>query len=106
MPSLKVYNSCANSSSGSSNKRTSAVQQNAQNDDSVMNLVELALAKPPAERESWLRTACSGDSQLFREVWKYVNAEQRMNGFLLDTLCSPASTEHPFERGEVLDGRF
>ena len=30
-----------------------------------MNLVDLALAKPPEERESFLREACSGDPDLY-----------------------------------------
>jgi serine/threonine-protein kinase len=82
------------------------VQNNAQDDDVVMNLVEMTLAEPAEEREQCLLTACGEDPLLLQEVWKYVTAEQRMNGFLLDPFYSPPSTKHPFERGEVLDGRF
>jgi eukaryotic-like serine/threonine-protein kinase len=78
----------------------------AQDDDLVITLVELALALPPDERESYLRTACAGDSQLFSQVWNYVQAEQRMKGFLLDPLYPPALSEHPFEPGDLLDDRF
>jgi tetratricopeptide (TPR) repeat protein len=77
-----------------------------QNDDLVMNLVELALARPPEYREAYLRSACSSDPQLFKEVWKYVQWEQRMNGFLLEPLYPPASSEAPFEPGQTLVNRF
>src|SRR5262245_59533213 len=77
----------------------------AKDDDLVMSLVELSLAQPPEERESNLRSACNGDSELFERVWSYVTWEQRMNGFLLEPLCSVLS-ERRFEPGELLDGRF
>ena len=82
-----------------------AVQSKAQDDDLVMTLVEEALALPSEERESYLRTACIHDSQLFDEVWKYVKYEERMNGFLLDPLYS-STPKQAFEAGELLDGRF
>ena len=80
--------------------------KNTQDDEFVMNLVELALARPPEEREGCLRTACGENPSLFQEVWKYVVAEERMNGFLLEPICTVPSAEHHFEHGEVLDGRF
>ena len=70
-----------------------------------MSLVELALAQPPVGRESYLRTACAEDSELFEEVWKYVEREQRMQGFLLEPLFAPAE-EYSFRAGELLEGRF
>ena len=78
----------------------------AQDDDQVMSLVEMALARPAGERETYVRGACAGDSELFSEVWKYVHWEERMNGFLLDPFYAPELHEHPFEPGELLDGRF
>src|SRR5258708_16322180 len=77
----------------------------AQDDELVMSLVELSLGQPSEDRESYLRTACDGDSELFSQVWSYVEWEQRMNGFLLEPLCSVLS-EHHFEPGDLLDGRF
>src|SRR2546430_8927282 len=76
------------------------------NDDLVMNLVELSLAQPPAEREAFLRGACPDDAQLFDEVWDYVQWEERMQGFLLDPLCPPLADEPEFEGGELLLDRF
>jgi serine/threonine protein kinase/tetratricopeptide (TPR) repeat protein len=71
-----------------------------------MTLVERALARPPEERESYLASACSGNAELFSRVWSYVESEQRMQGFLLEPLYPVEGTEHPFEPGELLDGRF
>ena len=77
-----------------------------QNDDLVMGLVELALGRFPEEREAYLQGVCADNSELFAQVWKYVQWEEGMSGFLLDPLCDPPSHEHAFEPGEVLDGRF
>src|ERR1039458_5121734 len=78
----------------------------AQDDDLVMSLVEMALARPPDDREAYLQSACAGNSGLFGQVWNYVESEQRMKGFLSDPLFPRALFEHPFEAGELLDGRF
>jgi len=77
-----------------------------QDDDLVMNLVELALARPPEDRERYLYSACAENTELFDEAWKLVNWEQQMNGFLLDPLYAPLSTGEAFAPGELLDGRF
>src|SRR5207247_2041887 len=82
------------------------MQVQPQNDDLVMGLVELALGRSLEEREAYLQSVCADDSELFAQVWKFVQWEERMNGFLLDPLCDPPSHEHTFEPGEVLDGRF
>jgi tetratricopeptide (TPR) repeat protein/TolB-like protein len=78
----------------------------AQDDDLVMNLVELALARPEEQRQAYIESSCAGDAELFNHVWSYVQAEQRMNGFLLEPLYSFADSEHPFEPGDLLDDRF
>ena len=76
------------------------------NDELIMRLVENALATPPEEREAFLRRACEGDTTLFDQTWTYVLWEQRMNGFLLDPVCSRPDGQHPFAPGDLLDGRF
>jgi len=81
--------------------------ENAQlDDDLVMNLVELALAQPDADRESYLRNACGENPALFRQTWHYVQWERRMNGFLLEPLYALNATENPFEAGELVMERF
>jgi eukaryotic-like serine/threonine-protein kinase len=79
-------------------------------DDVVMSLVELALLRSPDEREAYVQSVCAEDPELFRQVWEYIQWEQRMNGFLLEPLYAPPSDEHPFEHpfepGDLLDDRF
>jgi eukaryotic-like serine/threonine-protein kinase len=82
------------------------MENKAQDDDLVMNLVELALNQPEQERRAYLQKACAGESELFDQAWEYVQWESRMQGFLLEPLYSPPVNEHPFEPGELLDGRF
>jgi len=82
------------------------VKTRAQDDDLVMSLVDLALERPAPERKSYLQEACSGDGELFRQVWSYVEWEERMAGFLLQPLYTLPDAEHPFEAGHRLDGRF
>src|SRR6202171_1569650 len=77
-----------------------------QDDDLVLSLVDLVLARRADEREACLRSACEDDPELFDQVWKYVQWDQRMNGFLLEPLYPPAYNEHPFEPGELLMERF
>jgi eukaryotic-like serine/threonine-protein kinase len=82
------------------------MENKAQDDDLVMNLVELALGQPEQERRAYLQRACAGESELFDQAWEYVQWEGRMQGFLLEPLYSPPLNEHPFEPGELLDSRF
>src|ERR1700745_4417808 len=61
---------------------------NLSDDDLLMGLLETALSYPPEQREAYLLRACADDPAVREEVWKYVQAEQRMNGFLLEPLFS------------------
>jgi serine/threonine protein kinase/tetratricopeptide (TPR) repeat protein len=69
-----------------------------QDDDLIMTLVNRALSRPAAERESYLREECAADLDLFRQAWSYVEWEQRMQGFLLDPLYKP---REPFDAGSA-----
>src|ERR1700693_3795689 len=75
-------------------------------DELVMNLVELALAQPEDQRQSFLESACSGNADLFARAWHYVQWETRMRGFLMEPLYAAAEDETPFQPGELLDSRF
>ncbi len=77
----------------------------AQDDDLVMTLVELALSQPLETRETYVRTACEGDTELFSQVWDYVRWDHRMQDFLLEPLF-PALREHRFGSGDLLADRF
>jgi len=78
----------------------------AQDDDLVMHLVELALARPREQREVYVHKACRDNAELFDQVWHYIEWEERMQGFLLDPLYPSAPTEHSFKPNDLLDGRF
>ena len=76
-------------------------------DTQVMSLVILALALPAEEREGYLASACAGDAALLEQVRNYIQAEDRMKGFLMEPLYPlPASQEYRFRPGELLVGRF
>jgi len=95
----------------------------AQDDDSVMSLVELAMGRPPEEREAFLRAASAGDEELFRVAWEYVQWNHRMGDFLAVPLCeelrvrqslpgepiddhAAAPGESFFDPGDKLSSRF
>jgi serine/threonine protein kinase/tetratricopeptide (TPR) repeat protein len=75
-------------------------------DDRVIGLVQSTLSLDPALRDAWLKNACAGDAELFDAVWAYVKAEDRMQGFLLDPLCTAILHEYPFEPGELVCDQF
>ena len=78
----------------------------APDDDLVMSLVEMALARPCDQREEYLQSACADNSELLTLVRQYVEWDERMSGFLLDPLYPPGVDEHPFEPGQLLEDRF
>jgi serine/threonine protein kinase/Flp pilus assembly protein TadD len=80
--------------------------QKAYDDDAVMKLVETALATSVERRRAFLEKACKGDSGLFDTVLSKVEAEQEMGDFLRDPICPTFEIRHPFEPGQLLDGRF
>ena len=74
------------------------MENKAQDDDLVMNLVELALDLPEQERRAYFQRACDGDSDLLEQAWEYVRWEARMRVPAGPPL-SAALNEHPFEPG-------
>ena len=78
----------------------------AQHDQRVMELVDLVLERPPAEREPLLDSACAGDSELYREVQEMVDGEERMASFLRHPMISLTDFPRPFKPGEVVAERF
>jgi hypothetical protein len=55
-------------------------------DELVMELVLAALERTPETRESFLRSACGSDSDLYAEVKERVLWEERMEGFLTQSV--------------------
>jgi tetratricopeptide (TPR) repeat protein len=82
------------------------MRQQAQNDELVMGLVEAALAQPSERRDEYLRQACAGNTELFDQVWDYVQWENRMQGFLSAPLYALDLFDAALEPGELLDSRF
>lgn len=72
-----------------------------------MELVEAALAKPAADRESWLNFECPGDPGLIADVLDRVNWEEKMGDFLRDPIVArPVSRAETFAPGALLAGRY
>ncbi|MCU1247795.1 MAG: serine/threonine protein kinase with repeat, partial [Edaphobacter sp.] len=75
-------------------------------DDGVMRLLKVALQKPAAEREPYLRMACEGNDDLYREVADTVTWEERMGGFLLHPMVILQDPTRAFCAGEIVSERF
>jgi serine/threonine protein kinase/Flp pilus assembly protein TadD len=73
-------------------------------DERLMTLVEKALAKPQAERDAFLRAHCEADAELYEEARSRVAWEERMSGFLLDSIIPAAFPG--FAPGDLIAGRF
>ena len=83
------------------------MQGEGERDELVMELVSATLEQSPETRESYLRSACAGDVDLFAEVSERVEWEQRMGGFLGQTVVEVLDLlDRPFEAGELVAGRF
>ena len=61
------------------------MQSESEYDNILMALVEAALARPPAEREAYLQSACATNPALYEEARSRIEWEERMDGFL----CEP-----------------
>jgi tetratricopeptide (TPR) repeat protein/tRNA A-37 threonylcarbamoyl transferase component Bud32 len=76
-------------------------------DELVMGLVSGALEQSPESRESYLRSACGSDPELYAEIEERVLWEKRMEGFLTPSLIETLELlDRPFEPGELVAGRF
>lgn len=73
-------------------------------DELVMSLVEAAMARPPLERDAFLRSTCTRPD-LYAEVRERVEWEERMGAFLCDPVIAPESAG-VFAPGELVANRF
>ena len=60
-------------------------------DEFLMTVVESALARPKADREKYLKLACSGNVALYNQAKERVEWEDRMGGFLEEPLIRRTS---------------
>jgi tetratricopeptide (TPR) repeat protein len=77
----------------------------AQDDELVMRLLTMTLEQSPGDRRAFLENACIGNSELFQQVWYYVEATQTLGDFLLHPVLS-CDSGHPFQPGDLLLSRF
>jgi eukaryotic-like serine/threonine-protein kinase len=75
----------------------------------VMTLAQEALRTSARERDSFLRSACPNDPDLYRDVSEVVAWEERMGGFLnrsLVEIVDLEALEKIFRPEQVVSGRF
>jgi eukaryotic-like serine/threonine-protein kinase len=77
----------------------------AERDQRLMQLVSAALQKPPSERESYLRQACT-DVELLQEASAVIHGEEKMGSFLLHPAITFKDSPPAFQLGELVAGRF
>lgn len=78
----------------------------AERDERLMQLVSVALQKPSAERQSYLRQACSDDPDLLREATEVICGEEKMGSFLLHPAIAFTDSSPAFKPGEIVADRF
>jgi len=75
----------------------------------LMGLAEDALRTPSDQRETFLRTACQQDKELYNEVSEIVKWEERMSGFMrqpLIELIEEEGLDRPFKPGALVAERY
>jgi tetratricopeptide (TPR) repeat protein len=77
-----------------------------ESDQRVMSIVGMALRQAAAERDSYVRLACQGDPDLYREVSEIVAGEARMGSFLLHPILPFNELQRPFQPGQLVAQRF
>jgi hypothetical protein len=82
------------------------MQGELENDELVMMLVESALERPQAERDSFLQSLCSDKPGLYQEIRSRIDWEELMGGFLREPLIVRDSPSGPFSAGDLVSGRF
>ena len=87
-------------------KGQSPIPDQGERDDLVMELVFAALARTPGTRVSYLRSVCGHDSALYAEVQERVLWEERMEGFLTQSVIETLKLlDSMFESGRTPNGK-
>ncbi len=71
-----------------------------------MGLLEEALQRPSPERESYLRSKCASDEDLYGEVMEALQWEELMGSFLCEPFLNLVAFAPPFESGQIVTDRF
>ena len=77
-----------------------------EHDDRVMEIVSSALDRLPSERETYMRLACHGDEELYREVANVVTWEEVMGGFLQHPMVVFEDPARSLRGGQIVANRF
>jgi hypothetical protein len=77
-----------------------------EHDERVMAIVTAALDKPAAERDAYLRIACAGNDELYREAAEVVTCEKLMGNFMLHPMVVLADPARSFRPGQIVSDRF
>ncbi|MCU1235352.1 MAG: serine/threonine protein kinase with repeat [Candidatus Solibacter sp.] len=82
------------------------MEQGAEHDQRVMNLVAAAMRLPEDERSAFLERESRGDAELLAEARDSVEWEVRMGGFLREPLVTMPEMDRVFHAGQMVAGRF
>ena len=82
------------------------MKNDAERDHRLMEVVATALQQPSEQRQSFLKSACHNDAQLYQEAAETLEWEERMGNFLLEPLVVFKDFDKPFHPGEVVSERF
>jgi len=77
-----------------------------EDDERVMALVTAALDKTAAEREPYLRFACAGNDELYREAAEAVTCVERMGRFMLHPMVVLEDPARSLRPGQIVSDRF
>src|SRR5262245_40665692 len=82
------------------------MEDGAQNDERVMEIVSIALRQPPIERDPYLRLACQNDESLYRETVEVMKQKERLGSFMERPLIRDVDHGRPFEIGQIISDRY
>ncbi len=77
-----------------------------QNNERLMTILIAALEQPKEGRDTFLRSQCGEDQELYYDVLEAVQWEERMGNFLLQPMFDLTSLVSPFEPGQIIAERF
>jgi serine/threonine protein kinase/tetratricopeptide (TPR) repeat protein len=77
-----------------------------EHDERVMVIVSAALDKSEAQREAYLRMACAGNDELYREAAEVVTCEEMMGRFMLHPMFALEEPARSFRAGQIVSDRF
>jgi serine/threonine protein kinase len=87
-------------------KRRPSIAKQSPAAELAVTLAALALTRPEVEHETYLRTVCGSNLELFREAWNHIRNQITGRSVRLSSGTPPVDSYHPFKPGDVLLNRF